>query len=182
MADDDDSKTEEASSHKLDEARQKGQVATSREVTNWFAMSGGAGALLIFGPHISAAMQRSMEVFFQRAGTMRIDGAAVAVMLATLNDIAMAVLPAFALMMIAGLAGTMLQNGIIFASDKLVPKLSHISIGAGAKRLFSVRSLIEFLKGLLKMTAVGAVAFYLLMPEVDRLAMLTTFSAVAMAH
>src|SRR4051794_33612195 len=111
MADDDDSKTEDASSHKLDEARLRGQVAQSREVTNLFAMSGGAGALLIFGPHISAAMQQAMQVFFQRAGTMRIDGTAVAVMLSTLNDIGMALLPAFGLMVAAGLAGTVLQSG-----------------------------------------------------------------------
>ncbi|MDB5406531.1 MAG: flagellar biosynthesis protein FlhB [Rhodospirillales bacterium] len=182
MADDDDSKTEDASSHKLDEARLRGQVAQSREVTNLFAMSGGAGALLIFGPHISTAMQQSMQMFFQRAGTMRIDGTAVAVMLSTMNDIAMALLPAFALMIAAGLAGTVLQSGIIFATDKLVPKLEHISIGAGIKRLFSVRALVEFLKGLLKMTAVGSVAFTLLMPEIDRLPMLTSFGAAAMAH
>jgi flagellar biosynthetic protein FlhB len=182
MADDDDSKTEDASSHKLDEARQKGQVAQSREVTNWFAMSGGAGALLIFGPHIAASMRQAMEIFFQRAGTMRIDGTAVAVMLAILNDIAIALLPAFLLMIAAGVAGTVLQSGIIFATDKLVPKLEHISIGAGFKRLFSVRSFIEFLKGLLKMAAVGSVAFTLLMPEIDRLPMLASFGAAAMAH
>jgi flagellar biosynthetic protein FlhB len=182
MAEDQESKTEDASSHKLDEARQKGQVAQSREVTNWFAMSGGAGALLIFGPHISASMRQSMEVFFQRAGSMRIDGTAGGVILATLNDFAVALLPAFALMIAAGLAGTMLQNGIIFATDKLVPKLEHISIGAGVKRMFSLRAVVEFLKGLLKMTAVGSVVFTLLMPEIDRLPMLTSFGAAAMAQ
>jgi flagellar biosynthetic protein FlhB len=179
---DDDSKTEDASSHKLDEARLKGQVASSREVTNWFAMSGGAGALLIFGPHISAVMRESMEVFLRRAGTMRIDGTAVAMMLQTLSDIGTAMVPAFVLMIAAGMAGTVLQNGIVFATDKLVPKLEHISLAAGAKRLFSIRGVVEFLKGLLKMTAVGAVAFSLLLPEVDRLPLLTTFGAAEMAH
>jgi flagellar biosynthetic protein FlhB len=182
MADDDDSKTEDASSHKLDEARQSGQIAQSREVTHWFAMSGGAGALLIFGPHIATTMRQSMELFFQRAGSMRIDGSTTAVISATLQEIGTAMLPAFGLMIAAGLAGTVLQNGVVFATDKLTPKLQHISIGAGVKRILSVRGLVEFLKGLLKITLVGSVAFALLMPEVDRLPLLPSFGAAEMAH
>ncbi len=50
----------------------------------------------------------------------------------------------------------MIQHRLVWSAEALTPKLSKISPLAGAKRLFSKQALVNFLKGLLKLTLVGA--------------------------
>ena len=180
--DDDSQKTEDPSGRKLDEARQRGQVPQSREVTNWFMMFGSALSLLIFAPNIGLAIRHTMTRFIEQAPVMHIDGTAGAAISASLGEVARAVGPALGLMLAAGIAGVVLQTGLIFAPDKLSFDLEHISPLTGIRRIVSLRSVIEFLKGLLKMVVVGAVAFYLLMPEFDRLNLLPSMGVLAMAQ
>src|SRR5258708_28273455 len=97
---DDSQKTEDASFRKLDEARKKGQVPQSREVTNWFVISGAAASMMIFAPAIGAAMQRTMARFVEQAPVMRLDGAARAAIYASLGDVAAALAPPLRLMIV----------------------------------------------------------------------------------
>lgn len=177
---DDSQKTEEPSWRKLDEARQKGQVPQSREVTNWFMMSGSVASLLMFGPRIADALRNTMARFVEQAPMMHLDGTGGAAILDSLREVALAVAPPLGLMMAVGVAGVVLQTGLIFAPDKLSFNLEHISPLQGVKRLLSMRAFVEFLKGLLKMIVVGTIAAYMLLPELDRLPLLPSFGMVMM--
>src|SRR5450432_1615669 len=132
MSDDDASqKTEEPSWRKLDEARSKGQVPQSREVTSWFVVIGATAGMMLYAPQISDTMQRAMFRFFEQAAAMRLDGTFREAILSTITEVALSLAPALLIMMAAGLAGPLLQTGMIYAPDKLVPKLSHLSPGEG---------------------------------------------------
>ncbi len=179
---DDSQKTEEPSWRKLDEARSKGQVPQSREVTNWFVVLGATGGMMLFAPRIATAMQNAMFRFIEQSAELRLEGAFREAILGTMSEVALATLPAFLVLMAAGLAGPVLQTGMIFAPDKLVPKFSHLSPGQGVKRLFSVRAFMEFLKGLLKMAVVAGVAVSLLRPELARLPLLPSLGTTAIGH
>ncbi len=180
--DDDSQKTEEPSWRKLDEARQRGQVPQSREVTNWFVIFGSAISLFIFAPGIALALRHTMIRFVEQAPLMHIDGVGGAAIFASLAEVAKAVAPPLALMLVAGVAGVVLQTGLIFAPDKLHFDLEHISPLTGVKRMVSLRSVVEFLKGIFKMIIVGSVAMYLLMPELDRLNLLPSMGVAAMGQ
>ena len=52
--------------------------------------------------------------------------------------------------------------------DPITPKLSKISPIEGAKRLFSTEALVNFAKGLVKLTVVGAVLWFVLSPDINR--------------
>jgi flagellar biosynthetic protein FlhB len=157
MSDDDASqKTEEPSWRKLDEARDKGQVPQSREVTSWFVVIGATASMMLYASQISETMQHAMYRFFERAGEMRLDGTFREALLGTVGEIAASLAPAFLIMMAAGLAGPLLQTGMIYAPDKLMPKLSHLSPGEGLKRLLSDRSLLQDIKSLYEMARVAA--------------------------
>ncbi len=184
MADDtdDSQKTEEPSWRKLDEARSKGQVPQSREVTNWFVIIGSTASMVLFAPQIALSMQRAMARFIEQSAEMRLDGAFRAVALGTLGEVGWALTPAFLVMMAVGLAGPVLQTGLIFAPDKLVPKFEHLSPAKGMQRIFSLRAFFEFLKGILKMLVVGGVAAALLSPELDRLALLPSMGTLAIGR
>jgi flagellar biosynthesis protein FlhB len=170
MAEDQDEgqKTEEPSQRRLDEARTKGQVASSREVNHTLML--GAGALLvgILAPGIvgdlGAALRRLLERP-QEFGPAALDR----VVAALLGEVGGALLLGALLLVGAALAGGLLQNGLVVSAEPLAPKLERISPAAGAKRLFSLRSLIEFGKGVLKITLVGAIAVALLWPAGPRI-------------
>jgi len=63
-----------------------------------------------------------------------------------------------------------MQHGFIVSAELIKPKLDKISPLSGARRLFSVRSLSEFAKGLIKLAVVGTVAVMLLWPMAGQLA------------
>src|SRR5258708_6362490 len=184
MADDtdDSQKTEEPSWRKLEEASSKGPVPQSREVTNCFVIIGSTASMVLFAPQIALSMQRAMARFIERSAEMRLDGAFRAVALGTLGEVGWALTPAFLVMMAVGLAGPVLQTGLIFAPDKLVPKFEHLSPAKGMQRIFSLRAFLEFLKGILKMLVVGGVAAALLSPELDRLALLPSMGTLAIGR
>ena len=77
-------------------------------------------------------------------------------------------LPAL-LLIAAALAASLVQHGFLFAPERLKPDLKKISPIAGMKRLFSLRSVAEFLKGLLKIAIVGTVAVLLMLPVISEL-------------
>ena len=59
------------------------------------------------------------------------------------------------LALIAAIGAGYLQFGLIWSADGIMPKLDKISPLAGLKRMFSMRSLAEFVRGLLKLAVVG---------------------------
>ena len=65
----------------------------------------------------------------------------------------------------AALATGLIQNGLIIAPERLKPKLDKISLLSGTKRLFSSRSLTEFVKGVFKISIVATAATLLMLPE-----------------
>ena len=74
---------------------------------------------------------------------------------------------------IAAVAGTMIQIGLVFATEKLGFDLSRISPLGGFKRLFSVRAGVEFFKSLGKVGTVAVVAAWMAFPAIGQLERLT---------
>ncbi len=181
MADDKDSsqKTEEPTPKKLEEARKKGQIASSREVNHWFMILAAAIVLVGLSPTFMRKMTRAMSQFVQAPDTIAVDERGLGEALATLlGDIGMAAVPMVAIFLIAALGAGALQSGFLIAVDRIQPKLEKISLFKGVKRLFSLKGLVEFLKGLVKVTIVGAVAAGLLLPEFDSIDSLVSLDAM----
>jgi flagellar biosynthesis protein FlhB len=67
-----------------------------------------------------------------------------------------------AVLVLAALAGNIIQHRLVWSAESLKPKFSKISPMAGLKRLFSSQALANFAKGLVKLVVVGAVMLALL--------------------
>lgn len=163
---DDSQKTEEPTHKKLEDARKKGQVASSREVNNWFII--GAGALWIgaFGPAVARDLGLVLLKFVESPHAIATDpGHLRLALLDTVYHLGLAVAVPGAIIMVAALAAGLLQSGFVVAVDRITPKMERISLIAGAKRLFSTRALLEFVKGILKLAIVGAVVIILIVPR-----------------
>lgn len=159
-------KTEEPTQKKLDDALKRGDVAKSQEINTWFGLAAATLALSIFGDGMVSKLVAPLSSFLSDAHLFRMDGGALVRMAAGLG---LAIAAALALpmltLMLAAVAGNLVQHRFVFSTESITPKFSKISPASGFKRLFSAESLVNFLKGLLKLAVVGAVISTVIWPE-----------------
>jgi flagellar biosynthetic protein FlhB len=178
MAEDTDKsqKTEEPTQKKLEDARKKGQVASSREVNHWFMILGITAGVLLFVPSTMRDIKLALLPFVEVPHAMNTDlGQLRLILFDLLTDLGLALLLPIALLVVAALGGGLVQNGLVIAAERIQPRLERISLVNGVKRLFSLKAVMEFLKGLLKLAVVGTVATLLILPAFDNLATMPAF-------
>lgn len=172
MADDQDQsqRTEEPSQKKLDEALKKGEVAMSHEVRHFFVLMAVALAITISGQRVLTGFREIFKTMIEKSYSYPVDGGHLISLFGELlsDSASLLVVPAL-ILMIGAVAGSMIQHKPVWSLERLKPDLSKISPLGGFKRLFSAQNVVEFVKSLLKILVVGAVVFFLVWPERDRL-------------
>ncbi|WP_417670921.1 flagellar biosynthesis protein FlhB [Roseibium sp.] len=165
---DDSEKTEDPTQKRLKEAHDKGDVPKSQEVSTWFTLAGSTLMIAIFAPTIASSLSGLLKGFFEHAHQIPADGLALrALWRDTGQSVALIVgLPLLALVIMA-VAGNLVQHQPVFTAETIKPKLSKISPLSGFKRLFSSESLVNFAKGLIKISVVGALMVAVLWPHRD---------------
>ncbi|MBN9887021.1 EscU/YscU/HrcU family type III secretion system export apparatus switch protein [Salipiger abyssi] len=165
MADEDkDNKTEEPTERRLRKAREKGDVASSREAGTLMAVLSLFGITAFVLPSVSAPLTGLLRGVFETAGQVHIGGDVTGlrdlggVTRELLRGVVLLLAPMILLMVLGALAGVALQGEVVVAAERLRPKWSKISPAAGLKRLFSLAAFVEFLKSVSKVLAVGAIA------------------------
>jgi flagellar biosynthetic protein FlhB len=167
-------KTEEPTRKKLDDALKRGDVAKSQELTVWFGLAASTLALASFGDGAMSGIADAMRRFLAEPHRFATDGASLESMTIGLGlALAAALGLPMLLLALAAIAGNLVQHPFIFTAETLAPKISRISPASGFKRLFSPESLVNFLKGLLKLAIVGAVIASVAWPQRARVAALT---------
>jgi flagellar biosynthetic protein FlhB len=166
---DDSQKTEDPTPKKLEEARKRGQVAMSREVNNWVMLAAATLLLATLGATMMVELSDMMRVFIEHAHDLpQAPGGLSVVLGESLKRVFMIMLLPFLLLICAAFFAPFLQIGPLFAPEVIKPELSKISIIKGFGRLFSMRSLMEFTKGILKISVVGFVAGIIIYPYLDK--------------
>jgi flagellar biosynthetic protein FlhB len=168
MAEDNDpsSKTEEPTQRRLDDARQRGDVAKSADLASWASFAGTAGVVAIAGGWMCQDVAHKLLPFIAQPDQFELaNGGAVEVARAAL----LAMTPAMAMVlgagMVCGVAGNVIQHGFLWATEKLRPDLNKVSPMQGLQRLFGLDGLIQFLKQILKLVIVCSTAFVVLKPH-----------------
>lgn len=167
---DHDQKTEAPSQRRLDEARERGQVAASREVATFLSFGAAALVVLAVAPGSAARLAATGRTLLAEAHHFRLDGDALAALsLQLLVEVGASLALAALAFVAAPIAAAALQNAVVWSGEGLKPKTERISPLAGCKRLFSAHTLVEFAKNLLKVGVVGAALAALLWPEREEL-------------
>ncbi len=173
MADDQDQsqKTEDATPQRLQDARKKGDVAKSQEIPSWLLLAASTLVLTAFSGPLVRNFSGWLRGYFDLAAQYSFDPANVQVLarytaLHVLGSLGLVL----GLLTVFALAGHVLQVGVMWAPDKIAPKLSKLSLIEGGKRIFGPQALANFLKGLAKMGLVGLAAFAAVWPRRDILA------------
>jgi flagellar biosynthetic protein FlhB len=151
-------RTEEPSQRRLEEARKRGQVPRSRELTNFATMIGGSATLVASGGALAARLSQMV-----RSG-LSIDPQSLfdpSTMLSSLGSACMSalavLLPIFGTVIGLVLLASVAMGGWNFSMEALVPDFTRLSPLAGVKRLFGLRGASELGKALLKCAVVGGV-------------------------
>lgn len=177
MADEDQSqKTEDPTARKLSKAKEKGQTGSSQEVKNWVILLGGATIVAMLTPWMMAGVTRLSIGFIEHPHDISVEFGAIAPLL---RDIALEVViylaPVFGMLMVLAIAASVLQSGLILAPTKIKPDWNKISLVSGLKRMFSLRSVVEFLKGIFKLGVVTLVAYGMAIPFMTDIAVMPDY-------
>ncbi|MFJ6023262.1 flagellar biosynthesis protein FlhB [Brevundimonas sp. NPDC092305] len=165
---DPESKTEEATPRKLEEARKKGDVAKSADVASALSLLGAAAVILMAGGWFATSMAEQLLPFIAAPHTMmggldagagvEIGAHAVWAMLPFMGAVMLATI-------IGGAGGNIAQSGLIFTGDKLKPKWSKVNPLEGFKRIFGADGWVQFIKTFLKLVAVMVICWCVLKPH-----------------
>ncbi len=158
-------KTEEPTTKRISDAREKGDVANSKEVANLFMIGAGTLVFALWLPQVTDDFRVLLSSYFINAHQIRIEGPVLPLLTAqTLRTVGWLLFLPLLAFVFAALASSLVQNGLLFSFEKLKPELSKLSLLKGVKRLFSLQTVAEFIKGLLKITIVAAIALALAWP------------------
>ena len=159
MADSSEEKTLPPSKKKLDDARKKGQVPHSKDLVGAATLAASAGATWAVLGGLGAAAGAMLDAAGNTAGLglglgLQAIGAAVG------NAVRGTVVPVFGLTVAAAVLGNLVVlRGVLFATDPIVPKLSNISPAKGFGKIFGVKPLVELVKNIVKVIALGSILF-----------------------
>ena len=151
-------RTEEPSQRRLQEARERGQVPRSRELTNFATMIGGSAALVATGSTLAARMSELMRRGMSLDAQSLVDPQSMLSALGRAAALALlALLPIFGCLVVLVLLAGVALGGWNFSPAALVPDFTRLSPLEGVKRLIGLRGVTELGKALLKFVVVGGV-------------------------
>lgn len=156
-------KTEQPTPKRLREAREKGQVANSRDLNTTLVLLGGAGALLVMG----GPMIARIEELFRRSLVLERDvifdpGQLHVLLELRITEAIVTLLPLFVVLMAVAVAGPIVMGGGRPSGKALAPKWNKLDPVKGLKRIFSWQGLMELGKTLAKFTLIAGIAALLL--------------------
>lgn len=174
-------KTEKATPKKKSEARRKGQVAKSSELSPALIILVVFSLLLFFGSSIGSGLQKIIRLSLSEFSVweVTVDNVHV-VFLQFLWIGAQFMLPIFLVTIVVGLVANYVQVGFLFTGEPLKMKLERLDPIKGFKRIVSLRALVELAKSLLKIVIVTTVVFVVLWGEKDKLLLLSQYSLLQM--
>jgi len=165
-------KTEDPTDKRKRDAREKGEIARSKELNTVAVTLAGAGGLLAFGGHMAETLLSIMRINFSLTRDIIVDERAMGAFLLASGKMAIwAVQPVLILLFVISFVAPIALSGFLFSGSLLQPKFSRMNPLAGLKRMFSMHGLTELLKALAKFFVILAVAVVVLIN--DRQALLS---------
>lgn len=170
----DEDKQLDPTSKRLEDARKKGDIAKSQEVNTAAAYGGLVLGLAVAGTGAAIAVLDIGRSLIGAPDLLVRDPADTAARLAeVIGASAWALAPVFAMPAAMVIVALVFQRGIVFAPDKLKPKLSRISLLENAKNKFGRTGLFEFAKSFVKLCVITAVLTVFGMFEMERVLVAT---------
>lgn len=156
MAEEAGEKSEEPTPHRLREAREKGQIAKSKEITTALLLIFSYMLFRYTGEYVWNNLTNTAKIILGQIPNMGDFSISFAgyVLLLGIQGMLLCVAPIFGLTMFVAIAAEALQTGFLFSFDPLTPKLERLSPAEGFKRMFSLQGFVELIKSIIKILIV----------------------------
>jgi len=175
MAMDEQERVHHATPKHREEARAKGQLVQSRDVTSAFMLLGGSLWLLWAGHSMGGHSREFMAGFLSRSLATPLDESAVYQLIVTALTAWLHVVVPFAAFLVAvAAAASFAQRGWFWSTAPLAPRWSILNPLNGLRQLASLASFVELAKSLVKFVVLGVVLFVLVRRNLDAMLTLVT--------
>lgn len=153
-------KTEDATPKKKQEARKKGQIARSKDVSLAFTLVAATLVLVSLSGFVGNILKSTMYYFLNGVFTSDITDISLKnlTLLVVLRSAA-AILPVLLPIMLVGVLSNYVQTGFILTGEGIVPKLSKLNPINGFKKIFSVRTFVDLIKDIAIITVAGYIGY-----------------------
>ncbi len=182
MADHADTRTEQATPRRKAEARRKGQVPVSRDVSTVAVLLGGIGAAWVgWEPALRALVGLTRDWLAVPRDRAVADPLTVEtvyqIVVRSGADVLVLTLPLVAAVAVVGAGSSLAQTGFLWRPEALQADLGRLNPLTGLKRLISLKSAAELIKALAKMLAVGMAGFFAIRDQLGLLPELISYDA-----
>jgi len=179
---DPDSKTEEATPQKLEEARKKGDVAKSADVAPALSLLGATAVIVMGGGYFATSIGEAFMPFIASPHLL-IGGLEAGAGVEIGMNAVWAVAPFLGAVMLAtiigGVGGNVFQSGFLFSAEKMKPKWEKVSPMGGLKRIFGPDGLMQFAQTFAKLIAVSVICWMVLKPHMREFENMAAMSPAA---
>ncbi|MCK5254924.1 MAG: flagellar biosynthesis protein FlhB [Deltaproteobacteria bacterium] len=166
----DQEKSEPATPKRLQEMREKGQVAKSREVPSVAVLIASLLVFYFLGSTMFKQLMDLMQWVFTSSGSLQIKEANIQWLLIELLGRGLKVLAPLLIALVAmGLVSNYLQVGFLFSFQSIAPKFSKLDPLKGFAKMFSKQTLVELVKNIFKVMIVGCVAYFTVKGELNHI-------------
>lgn len=168
-------KTEKATPKRRQEARKKGQVLKSQDVSAALVLL----VTFLFLYMAAPSMQDKIFAFFTETfkKNMFIENITIETVMEIYNDfirqLAVILLPILILAVVVGIGANYLQFGLLFTTSTLKLDLNKINPIKGIKKIISLRAVANLVKSLLKVAFIGAVTSTIVWTNFDQVTSLS---------
>lgn len=170
-------KTESASPRRLEKARESGDVPRSTEFSTFFILLSGTLAIWLIGSSLVKNLQAGLGQTLNFGIIKELNSAEMFLGYQSfLIDLGIVFLPLLGIIFIAAVGAPLLIGGWTFSAEKLIPNFTKLNPIQGISNIFSVNSLVELLKAILKTLFIGFAAWLLISSQLDSIFSLLTKS------
>lgn len=161
-------RTQDATPRRKQQAKERGQVAQSRELNTMLMLLGAGLAAAMVGPYTVRNILDITRKYFSVDRQAIFDTAALPEHFSNaVVDALMAISPFFIILTVAALAGPILMGGFNLSGKAIAFKFEKLDPIKGMKRIFAWRGFVELLKALFKFVFIGTVAIIFLYGKSD---------------
>jgi len=166
----DEGKTEKPTPRRRSKARLEGSVGKSTELNSAAVLIAASLLLIWFGNYLFSGLERLMSSILRNMGQVEIQtGTMQTYLYQGMKVLALLLAPLFLGIMAAGVAVNVGQVGFKITPKVAYPKFSRLNPARGFGRLFSVRSLVELGKNILKLLVIGGVVYLTISSQFDKI-------------
>lgn len=171
MADESESsgeKTEDPSQHRIDEFRKRGEVASSKELTSVLTL---AACILTMGISMMFIYE-TLALFIEWIYTQELEKAFTEpffkkIAERTIETALICAAPVFSVVFIISIASNVMQFGFLWSPEVLQMKPERLNPVEGVKKLFSMKSIVEAIKGMFKFTIILFIVYWFMKEELN---------------